>query len=36
MLYTILAAKALLIVLGSAINDAKHIKSVPYFSNYLA
>ena len=35
-LYTVLAAEALLKVLGNAINDAKHIKGVPYISKYLA
>ena len=35
-LYTVLAAEALFKVLGAAINDAKHIKGVPYISKYLA
>ena len=34
-LYTVLAVDALLKVLGHAINDAKHIKGVPYIFKYL-
>ena len=34
-LYSLLAAEALLKDLGAAINYAKHIKGVPYISKYL-